>query len=63
VTPEQASPTPSLTVSTAQADFAQKSATQSAESPRQRSDLAAKVVAGAGTTLLTAVGLAKFSDI
>lgn len=30
---------------------------------RQSSDLAAKVVAGVGTTLLTAIGVAKFSDV
>jgi hypothetical protein len=34
-----------------------------AETLRQRADLAAKVLAGAGSTLITAVGIAKFSDL
>jgi hypothetical protein len=50
-------------VAASQTSEALKRATAAAESLRQRSDIAAKVVAGAGTTLLTAVGLSKFSDI
>jgi hypothetical protein len=34
-----------------------------AEKLRQRADLAAKVLAGGGTTLVTAIGLSKFSDL
>jgi hypothetical protein len=40
-----------------------KRATDAAESLRARSDLAAKVLAAGGTTLVTAVGISKFSDL
>jgi len=36
---------------------------EASESLRQRADLAAKVIAGGGSALITAVGLTKFSDL
>lgn len=55
--------TKSASVATSVAAAALKRYTEEAESLRQRSDLAAKVLVGAGSTLITAIGIAKFSDL
>jgi len=48
---------------TNQAEGALKNATEATEALRTRADLAGKVLAGGGSTLLTAFGIAQFSDI
>lgn len=53
----------STNASTEVAGAAVKRYADATESLRQRADLAAKVLAGAGTTLITAIGIAKFSDL
>jgi hypothetical protein len=63
MSPEAGSSTQSTGAATDQAIAALKRANETAEMLRQRSDLAAKVLAAAGSTVVTAVGIAKFSDI
>lgn len=53
----------SINTSTEVAAAALKRYADASESLRQRADLAAKVLAGAGSTLITAIGIAKFSDL
>lgn len=58
-----ASATTSTTAATDLAAATLKRYTDDAESLRQRFDVAAKIVAALGSTLVTAIGIAKFSDL
>jgi hypothetical protein len=50
-------------VATEQAEAALKRATETVEALRKRTDLGAKVLASAGSTVVAAIGIAKFSDL